>query len=141
MKNITTAFLLLTISFIFPFETFSCPSLIQSTISTGKHKVYCEITYIPIQQITIVNIGTTVDAIRDASGQPKRFTNTIDAINYMAKLGWEIAEVYGIPKGNDKSTFYFLCKTVENDNDALTGLNLKPIPEGMSNPWKQWTMQ
>ena len=141
MKKITTALLLLTISIIFPYETFSYPSLIQSTISTGKHKVYCEITYIHIQQIAIVNIGTTVDAIRDASGKPKQFINTIDAINYMAKLGWEIAEVYGIPKGNDKSTYYYLCKTVENDNDALTGLNLKPIPEGMSNPWKQWMMQ
>lgn len=81
----------------------------------------------PYQRIAIVNIGSTIDAIRDKDGKPKEFISVMDAINYMAKYGWEIAEIYGIPNGNDKSTYYFLCKEVSDENEIATGLNLRPL--------------
>lgn len=112
-----------------------CLTLTESVIgrpmtSFAKYKVYCEITYMPYQRVAIVNIGSTVDAIRDKDGKPIEFINILDAINYMAKYGWEITEIYGIPKGNDKSTYYFLCKEVSNDTEIGQGLNLKPFDKG-----------
>jgi len=113
------------------------PSLrVFSVKSPVKHKVYCEITYMPYQRVAIVNVGSTVDAIRDDAGNPKEFMNIVEAINYMAKYGWEIAEIYGIPKGNDRNTYYFLSKEVSNEDEIVKGLNLKPVDQGFLNQFK-----
>ena len=103
---------------------------------TEKYKVYCEIKYMPYQRIAIVNIGSTIDAIRDKDGKPKEFISIMEAINYMAKLGWEIAEIYGIPNGNDKTTYYFLSKEVANEAEITKGLNLNPLDKTFYNQLK-----
>lgn len=90
----------------------------------------------PYQRIAIVNIGSTIDAIRDKDGKPKEFISIMEAINYMAKLGWEIAEIYGIPNGNDKTTYYYLSKEVANEAEITKGLNLNPLDKTFYNQIK-----
>ena len=127
MKRVLIIIALLFISIIVPYNS-PCANVKEGTEEKSeKYKVYCEISYMPYQRIAIVNIGSTIDAIRDKDGKPIEFISILDAINYMAKLGWEIAEIYGIPNGNDKSTYYFLCKEVSNEEEIAKGLNLKPL--------------
>jgi len=116
-------------SSMMPCDTVSASTKAFPVPAPGKYKVYCEITYMPYQRVAIVNIGSTVDAIRDDAGNPKEFISILDAINYMARFGWEIAEIYGVPKGNDKESYYFLSKEVSNENEIGKGLNLKPIDQ------------
>ena len=127
MKRVLVIVAFLIISLIVPFVNLDANAKEIPIEKSEKYKVYCEISYMPYQRIAIVNIGSTIDAIRDKDGKPKEFISILDAINYMAKFGWEIAEIYGIPKGNDKNTYYFLCKEVSNENEISIGLNLKPL--------------
>lgn len=119
--------LLIISSLIAPYDNWGACAKETPMEKPEKYKVYCEISYMPYQRIAIVNIGSTIDAIRDKNGKPIEFISVLDAINYMAKFGWEIAEIYGIPNGNDKSTYYFLCKEVSNEDDIAKGLNLNPL--------------
>ena len=127
MKRVLIIVALLFISFIAPYNSLCANVKGVPEEKSEKYKVYCELSYMPYQRIAIVNIGSTIDAIRDKDGKPIEFISILDAINYMAKLGWEIAEIYGIPKGNDKSTYYFLCKEISNEDDIAKGLNLNPL--------------
>lgn len=119
--------LLIISSLIAPYDNWGACAKETPIEKPEKYKVYCEISYMPYQRIAIVNLGSTIDAIRDKDGKPKEFISIMDAINYMAKLGWEIAEIYGIPNGNDKTTYYFLSKEVANENEITKGLNLNPL--------------
>jgi hypothetical protein len=127
MKKVLIILVIFTISLMATHDNLTARSKESPIEKSEKYKVYCEITYMPYQRIAIVNIGSTIDAIRDEEGKPKEFISILDAINYMAKFGWEIAEIYGIPKDNDKNTYYFLCKEVSNENEIAKGLNLKPL--------------
>ena len=130
MKNFIINIALFALTMTTPCLTLTARVNGRPMTSVAKYKVYCEITYMPYQRVAIVNIGSTVDAIRDKDGKPIEFISILDAINYMAKYGWEIAEIYGIPKGNDKSTYYYLCKEVSNESEISLGLNLKPLGKG-----------
>ena len=127
MKRVLIIVALLFICIIVPYVCLGANAKEVPMENSEKYKVYCEISYMPYQRIAIVNIGSTIDAIRDKNGKPKEFISILDAINYMAKFGWEIAEIYGIPKGNDKNTYYFLCKEVSNEDEIAKGLNLNPL--------------
>lgn len=127
MKRVLIIVALLFVSIIVPYDSLGANVKGVSVEKSEKYKVYCEISYMPYQRIAIVNIGSTIDAIRDKDGKPKEFISILDAINYMAKFGWEIAEIYGVPKGNDKTTYYFLCKEVSNEDEITKGLNLNPL--------------
>ena len=127
MKRVLIIIALFFISSIVPYDSLCANTERAPEEKSEKYKVYCEISYMPYQRIAIVNIGSTIDAIRDKNGKPIEFISIMDAINYMAKLGWEIAEIYGIPNGNDKNTYYFLCKEVSNEDEIARGLNLKPL--------------
>lgn len=127
MKRVLIIVALLFVSIIVPYDSLGVNVKGVSVEKSEKYKVYCEISYMPYQRIAIVNIGSTIDAIRDKDGKPKEFISILDAINYMAKFGWEIAEIYGVPKGNDKTTYYFLCKEVSNEDEITKGLNLNPL--------------
>ena len=127
MKRVLIIVALLFISIIVPYDSLAANVKGVTVEKSEKYKVYCEISYMPYQRIAIVNIGSTMDAIRDKDGKPIEFISIMDAINYMAKLGWEIAEIYGIPKGNDKNTYYYICKEVSNEAEITKGLNLNPL--------------
>ena len=127
MKRVLIIAVLFLFSIIVPYDSLGTNMKEVPVEKSEKYKVYCEISYMPYQHVAIVNIGSTIDAIRDKNGKPKEFISVLDAINYMAKFGWEIAEIYGIPKGNDKTTYYFLCKEVSNEDEIAKGLNLNPL--------------
>ena len=133
MKRFIVFFTLFIISLMTPCANLDASTKDVPTEKADKYKVYCEITYMPYQRVAIVNIGSTIDAIRDKDGKPKEFISIIEAINYMAKFGWEIAEIYGIPNGTDKNTYYFLCKEVSNESEIAKGLNLNPLDKTFIN--------
>ena len=133
MKRFIVIFTLFIISLMTPSENLNATTKVVPTEMADKYKVYCEITYMPYQRVAIVNIGSTIDAIRDKDGKPKEFISIMEAINYMAKFGWEITEIYGIPNGTDKSTYYFLCKEVSNESEINKGLNLNPLDKTFIN--------
>jgi len=133
MKRFIVIFTLFIISLMTPSENLNATTKVVPTEMADKYKVYCEITYMPYQRVAIVNIGSTIDAIRDKDGKPKEFISIMEAINYMAKFGWEITEIYGIPNGTDKNTYYFLCKEVSNESEINKGLNLNPLDKTFIN--------
>lgn len=133
MKRFIVIFTLFIILCITPCENLNASRKDVPIEMADKYKVYCEITYMPYQRIAIVNIGSTIDAIRDKDGKPKEFISIMEAINYMAKFGWEIAEIYGIHNGTDKNTYYFLCKEVSNESEIVKGLNLNPLDKTFIN--------
>lgn len=60
--------------------------------------------------------------INNEDGTSMKFSGIVDALNYMAQLGWSIRDTYYISEGKDKVLHYLLEKTVQEDSQILDGL-------------------
>ena len=60
--------------------------------------------------------------INNHDGTARKFCGIVDALNYMAQLGWSIRDTYYISEGKDKVLHYLLEKTVQEDSQILDGL-------------------
>lgn len=47
--------------------------------------------------------------IKDKYGNAKTFNSMIDALNYMARFGWEFVQAYTVTTG-DQNVYYYLLK-------------------------------
>ena len=65
----------------------------------------------------------------DENGEKMNFNSMIDAVNYLAKLGWELILAYPITPtqgmSKDPVYHYILCKKVTSDEQIKEGINLK----------------
>lgn len=113
------------------------------TESVEPHKVYCEIvgtgnitgTKVKIEadlgqkKITDTWGGDAARKIVGEDGKEINFNSMMDAVNFFAKLGWNLEFTYAVSsdKGMSAQTVYHyvLSKTVSSDDEIREGLNFK----------------
>ena len=69
--------------------------------------------------------------ICDSTSKPVKFNSPIDALNYMAKLGWSLQTTYYITDTSSKHQIihYVLVKQVTDDSQISSGIYIKPKKE------------
>lgn len=99
--------------------------------ANAQTKVYCEIhaTQLPLKKSVSIQIdfGQKVkafqaDGLVDENGKALVFNSTIDAINHMASLGWEVEQTYAVTLGQQNVYHYLLSKVVAEGESAMEGL-------------------
>ncbi|EOA11238.1 hypothetical protein A343_1877 [Porphyromonas gingivalis JCVI SC001] len=58
----------------------------------------------------------------DENGTPIKFNSMIDAMNYMARFGWEVDHTYAITHGNNHVYHFLLKKKYVSEEDMLRGI-------------------
>jgi len=53
-----------------------------------------------------------------------KFSGYVDALNYMAGLGWSVRDTYSLTEGKSKVLHFLLEKKVTDSNDILYGLHI-----------------
>lgn len=109
----------------------------QSVVSTpdGKYPVYCDIMAYNAFGIGKVKVRldmghkvTDYESLFDENDKKIKFNTIMEAVNYMAKRGWSVAQTYPLTDvGLSKQTVihYLLVKYVTNDSEISEGLKLK----------------
>ena len=105
--------------------------LTMAAIAQEPYKAYCEI--VGTGNITGTKVKIEVDFGQKAKwATPNaRFLvdSMIDAVNYLAKLGWELILAYPVTPtqgmSKDPVYHYILCKKVTSDEQIKEGINLK----------------
>lgn len=114
--------------------------LTTAAIAQEPYKAYCEI--VGTGNITGTKVKIEVDFGQKAkwaapnarilvneNGEKMNFNSMMDAVNYLAKFGWELTLAYlatptqGISK--DPVYHYILCKKVTSDEQIKEGIYLK----------------
>lgn len=73
---------------------------------------YCEITFSSIytkDKSISINFGKFYTP-KNEIGENVKFTNIIDALNYMGKFGWELIQVYDVETSPGNYEFHYLFK-------------------------------
>lgn len=78
--------------------------------SLFSNKVKIEID---IGQKTSFWRSTIQKTLKDESGKAIKFNSMVDAINYMASLGWEFVQAYAFSVGNQNVYHYLLKRNTE----------------------------
>lgn len=61
----------------------------------------------------------------DENGNKLEFNSMIDAMNHMAKFGWEFEQAYVVTKGNQNVYHWLLSKEIKEGDDSTKGINVK----------------
>lgn len=99
-------------------------AMAQTDSLTNKAKEqYCMVTEVPKSLSNSVNISVdfgqptglfSSSKLKDEAGKVKSFNSIINALNYMASLGWELISCNVIVGGQESySTRYIMKKKVE----------------------------
>lgn len=94
---------------------------------------YCEIVAYDMHLFKQgVSIGIDLGAERkgtivDKNGKRVEFHSPIDALNYMAKLGWSVKDTYFLTSIDKSKVLHFLLvKEVTDDSQISEGIYVKP---------------
>lgn len=116
-----------------------CAALFTVAALSAQQKVYCQITKtndgkgLFSNTISVsIDYGQAVtafsdDRLVDEKGQNIVFNSMVDAMNYMATLGWEFEQAYTtVSSGDDgkvsSKVYWILSKEVEAGEDATEGV-------------------
>lgn len=117
--------------------------LTTAAIAQEPYKAYCEI--VGTGNITGTKVKIEVDFgqkakpglwgttnarfLVDENGEKMNFNSMMDAVNYLAKFGWELILAYPVTPtqgmSKDPVYHYILCKKVTSDEQIKEGINLK----------------
>ena len=117
--------------------------LTTAAIAQEPYKAYCEI--VGTGNITGTKVKIEVDFgqkakpglwgttnarfLVDENGEKMNFNSMMDAVNYLAKFGWELILAYQVTPtqgmSKDPVYHYILCKKVTSDEQIKEGINLK----------------
>lgn len=104
-----------------------------SIFAQQSRPVYCDVMAFNFWGFGKVNI--TIDlgenrygTICDDKGKATKFNTTIDALNYMSKLGWSVKDTYFLSSdiGKQKVLHFLLVKQVTDDSQISEGIYVKP---------------
>jgi hypothetical protein bacD2_22994 len=95
------------------------------------HPAYCEVMAYNFWGVGKVYITIDLGAERngticDNNQKPVKFNSHIDALNYMAKLGWRVKDTYFLSELKDKVLHFLLVKDVIDDSQISEGIYVKP---------------
>ncbi|DBA55594.1 hypothetical protein SJDPG2_02435 [Porphyromonas gingivalis SJD2] len=58
----------------------------------------------------------------DENGNPIKFNSMVDAMNYMARYGWQVDHTYAITQGNTHVYHFLLKKKFVSEEDMVRGI-------------------
>jgi len=61
----------------------------------------------------------------DANGKEIQFNSMVDAMNYMASIGWEFEQAYVVTSGNQNVYHWLMSKLVDEEGAATEGIKTK----------------
>ena len=97
----------------------------------NKRPAYCQImasNFWGVGKVYIsIDLGEEREGtICDDKNKPVKFNTPIDALNYMAKLGWSVKETYFLTGIKDNILHFLLEKQVTDDSQISEGIYIKP---------------
>ena len=106
-------------------------SLASIAYAQKPHPAYCEVMAYNFWGVGKVYITIDLGAERNgticyADQKPVKFNSPIDALNYMAKLGWAVKDTYFLTEVKDKVLHFLLVKEVTDDSQISEGIYVKP---------------
>lgn len=94
---------------------------------TTKVEQYCQVT----AQGRLFSNKVTIDVdfgeersiwkdhrLKDEEGKIKKFNTTVDALNYLGKLGWKLVNAYPVTNTNGTTFYQYLFKRVFAKSDV-----------------------
>ena len=92
---------------------------------------YCEVMAYNFWGVGKVYITIDLGAERngticDENQKPVKFNSHIDALNYMAKLGWAVKDTYSLSVIKEEVLHFLLVKEVTDDGQISEGIYVKP---------------
>ena len=92
---------------------------------------YCEVMAYNFWGVGKVYITIDLGAERngticDENQKPVKFNSHIDALNYMAKLGWAVKDTYSLSVIKEEVLHFLLVKEVTDDSQISEGIYVKP---------------
>ena len=63
----------------------------------------------------------------DSQNRPLKFITGMDAVNYLSKRGWKLVSTYYESISDSESVHFVMEKTVTDDKQVRTGLNMRQI--------------
>ena len=102
--------------------------------SQTTRPAYCEVMAYNFWGVGKVYITIDLGAERkgsicDANKKSVKFNSPIDALNYMAKLGWSVKDTYFLSEMNQKVLHFLLVKQVTDDSQISEGIYVRPKKE------------
>ena len=106
-------------------------SVTSMAYAQKAHPAYCEVMAYNFWGVGKVYITIDLGAerngtISDNNQKPVKFNSHIDALNYMAKLGWRVKDTYFLSELKDKVLHFLLVKDVIDDSQISEGIYVKP---------------
>ena len=106
-------------------------SLASIAYAQKTRPAYCEMMAYNFWGVGKVYITIDLGAERngticDADQKPVKFNSPIDALNYLAKLGWAVKDTYFLSGLKDKVLHFLLVKEVIDDSQISEGIYVKP---------------
>ena len=106
-------------------------SLASIAYAQKPRPAYCEVMAYNFWGVGKVYITIDLGAERngticDENQKPVKFNSPIDALNYMAKLGWAVKDTYFLSGLKDKILHFLLVKEVTDDSQISEGIYVKP---------------
>jgi hypothetical protein len=93
------------------------------SLANKAEEQYCMVTEVPKSFSTAVNISVDfgqrgkmfgVQRLKDEEGKVKAFNSIVDALNYMASMGWELVSTsFTVSSPDSYTTRYIMKKKVE----------------------------
>ena len=104
-----------------------------SIFAQQSRPAYCDVMAFNFWGVGKVNITIDLGADRngticDDKGKVVKFNSPVDALNYMAKLGWAVKDTYFLSSdiGKQKVLHFLLVKQVTDDSQIGEGIYVKP---------------
>ena len=98
--------------------------------SQNQRQAYCDLLATNLwggrNVYIILDLGSDgYGSILNTDGSARKFSGVIDALNFMARLGWSVRNTYYLTEGKQKVLHYLLEKTITEDSQITYGINLK----------------
>ena len=106
-------------------------SITSIAYAQKTHPAYCEVMAYNFWGVGKVYITIDLGAERngticDENQKPVKFNSHIDALNYMAKLGWAVKDTYSLSVIKEEVLHFLLVKEVTDDSQISEGIYVKP---------------
>lgn len=98
-------------------------------MNAQSFKAYIAVHYNSVTCSVIVNIGEEAIVIKDASGNPKKFSTLIAVFNYLGQKGWTIVPIDMQNSNTRAGDMYLFTKTVSSVESIKKDFEKNKVPE------------
>lgn len=106
--------------------------LLSSVLLQAQNKRYCEILghgkFLSTKVVVTIDFGQdqffTSNALVDTTGKVISFNSMVDAMNYLAKMGWKFEQAYVVTVNNQNVYHWLLSKDDTDEPDDFKTVSM-----------------